>query len=87
MADYFARDDALEPALAVVCEVLRNTEDIGGLLEKRGATFLSLAQPYEKECSKEDHQKTGSQYRSQTRNRNEVFQIPKWELQFKELLS
>ena len=39
MADYFARDDALEPALAVVCEVLRNTEDIGGLLEKRGAMF------------------------------------------------
>ena len=55
MADYFARDDALEPALAVVCEVLRNTEDIGGLMKKRGATFLSLAKPYEKERSSEDH--------------------------------
>ena len=55
MADYFARDDALEPALAVVCEVLRNSEDIGGMMKKRGGTFLSLAQPYEKERSSEDH--------------------------------
>ena len=54
MADYFARDDALEPALAVVCEVLRNTGDIGGMMRKRAATFLSLAQPYEKERSTED---------------------------------
>ena len=37
MADYYARDHALEPALAVVCEVLRNKEDIGGLLKKRGS--------------------------------------------------
>ena len=49
MADYFARDDALEPALAVVCEVLRNTEDIGGLMEKKAASFLSMAQPFDKE--------------------------------------
>ena len=55
MADYYARDDALEPALAVVCEVLRNTEDIGGVLKNRAATFLSLAQPYEKERSEVDH--------------------------------
>ena len=70
MADYYARDDALEPALAVVCEVLKNTGDIGGLFEKRGTTFLSLAQPYEKERSKEDQQKTESQNRNQTKNRN-----------------
>ena len=63
MADYYARDDALEPSLAVVCEVLRNTEDIGGLLKKRGATFLSLAQPYEKERSKDDHDLTQNQNR------------------------
>ena len=55
MADYFARDDALEPALAVVCEVLRNTEDVGGVLKQRAATFLSLAQPYEKDRSSVDH--------------------------------
>ena len=39
MADYFARDDALEPALAVVCEVLRNTEDVGGVLKNQAAHF------------------------------------------------
>ena len=54
MADYFAHDDALEPALAAVCEVLRNTEDVGSVLEKRAATFLSLAQPYDKLRSEED---------------------------------
>ena len=51
MADYFARDDALEPALAVVCEVLRTSQDVGGVLEKRAATFMSLAQPYDKHRS------------------------------------
>ena len=54
MADYFARDDALEPALAVVCEILRCTQDVGGILEKRAATFLSLAQPYDKHRSAAD---------------------------------
>ena len=54
MADYFARDDALEPALAVVCEVLRTSQDVGGVLEKRAATFMSLAQPYDKHRSSAD---------------------------------
>ena len=58
MADYFARDDALEPALAVVCGALRNTEDIGGLMERKAVSFLSWAQPYEKERSGEDHDVT-----------------------------
>ena len=40
MADYYARDDALEPSLAVVCEVLRNTEDIGGLLFKKKGCYV-----------------------------------------------
>ena len=48
MTDYFARDDVLEPALAVICEVLRDIDDIGGLMDKKAASFLSLAQPYEK---------------------------------------
>ena len=60
MADYFARDDALEPALAVICEALRSAEDIGGMMKKRAATFLSLAQPYEKERSTEDHAMSAS---------------------------
>ena len=55
MADYFAHDDALEPALAAVCEVLRNHEDVGAVLDKRAATFLSLAQPYDKLRSSADH--------------------------------
>ena len=58
MTDYFARDDALEPALAVICEVLRDSDDIGGLMDKKAAAFLSLAQPYEKERSAEDHDMT-----------------------------
>ena len=54
MADYFARDDALEPALSVVCEILRNDLDVGAVLEKRSATFMSLALPYDKQRSVED---------------------------------
>ena len=34
MTDYFAHDDALEPALAVVCEVLRHNVDSGDFLGK-----------------------------------------------------
>ena len=55
MADYFAHDDALEPALAAVCEALRNHKDVGAVLDKRAATFLSLAQPYDKLRSEADH--------------------------------
>ena len=55
MADFYAHDDALEPALAVICEVLRKKEDLGEVLTKRGATFLSLAQPYDKHRSASDH--------------------------------
>ena len=39
MTDFFAHDDSLEPALAVVCEVLRDNEDVGAVLKKRSATF------------------------------------------------
>ena len=59
MADFFARDDALEPALAVVCEVLRDGDDIGSILNKRAATFLSLAQPYDKHRSSADRDVRG----------------------------
>ena len=54
MADFFARDDALEPALAVVCEVLRKNQDVGGVLQEGAATFMSLAQPFDKHKSAED---------------------------------
>ena len=48
MTDYFAHDDALEPALAVLCEVLRTGPDIGAVLEKGQTNFLGLAQKYQK---------------------------------------
>ena len=35
MADYFAHDDTLEPALAVLCEVLRTAPDIGAVLNNK----------------------------------------------------
>ena len=54
MTDFFAHDDALEPALAVVCEVLRMNVGGTGSLPKN-STFLSLAQPYDKQRSEEDH--------------------------------
>ena len=66
MADYFARDYALEPALAVVCEALRNTEDIGGLMERKAVSFLGWVQPYEKERSGEDHDVTSLKKTSKT---------------------
>ena len=54
MAEYFARDDALEPALAAVCEVLRTSQDVGGVLEKRATSFMGLAQPFDKHRSAAD---------------------------------
>ena len=54
MADYFAQDDALEPALAAVCEVLRSDPNIGSVLKKRCATFMAVAQCYQKQRSPQD---------------------------------
>ena len=51
MASFFALDDALEPALAAVCEVLRSNPNIGSILEKRCTSFLAIAQCYQKQCS------------------------------------
>ena len=74
MGDYFAFDDALEPALAVVCEMLGNTEDFVGGLGKPGTSFLSLAQPYEKHRSPGDHdaaeEKKSHKSRSSGRSKN-----------------
>ena len=54
MSDYFAHDDALEPALAAVCEVLRSNPNIGSILDKRCTSFLALAQCYQKHSSHND---------------------------------
>ena len=85
MTDYLARDDALEPALAVICEVLRDTEDIGGLMEKKAASFLSLAQPYEKERSVEDRDATANKKVGKTVNKNQpCFNFQKGTCYFKD---
>ena len=54
MSDFFAHDDALEPALAVVCDVLRSDPNIGSQLRKSKGSFLSLAQCYQKQRSPND---------------------------------
>ena len=33
MTDYFTHEDAVEPALAVLCEVLKRYRDIGAVLK------------------------------------------------------
>ena len=48
MTDYFAHDDAVEPALAVLCEVLRTGPDVGAVLKNGYTNFLGLAQEYQK---------------------------------------
>ena len=55
LADYFTQDHALEPALTVLCGILRINLDVSGVLAKRAATFMSLAQPIEKHRSAENH--------------------------------
>lgn len=55
MTDYFAHDDAVEPALAVLCEVLRTGPDVGAVLKNNFTNFLGLAQKYQKLRSAEDH--------------------------------
>ena len=48
MADYFAHDDALEPALADVCKILRDNDDAGAMMQKRATMFLGMAQSFQK---------------------------------------
>ena len=54
MLDYFALNDALEPPLAVVCQQLRQTENICAVLKDRHTTFLGLAQSFQSLKSHED---------------------------------
>ena len=46
MADYYAHDDALGPAIAVVSEILQNNEDARAVMQKRATTFLGMAQSF-----------------------------------------
>ena len=47
MGNYFARDDALDPALSTVCQALRGDVDIEFILQKSGGTFQSLAAAFQ----------------------------------------
>ena len=58
ISDYFAIDEALEPALAVVCEVLRHTST-GPALKDGHTTFLGLSQKFQKLRSPEDREIVG----------------------------
>ena len=46
MGNYFARDDAIDPALSTVCQALRGNIDFEHILRSRGGTFQSLASAY-----------------------------------------
>lgn len=46
MADYFAHDDAIQTALAVGWEILRNSDDAGVMMQKWANTFLGMAQSF-----------------------------------------
>ena len=79
MLDYFALNDALQPALAVVCQQLRQTENIGVVLKNRHTTFSSLAQGFQSLKSDADRDSVDEQrknlsrsnYRRQSSGRNE----------------
>ena len=67
MLDYFAHEDALEPALAVVCQILRQNENIGAVLKDRHTTFLGLAQPFQSLRSHTDRDCFGENSRTISR--------------------
>ena len=54
MADCYAHDNPLEPALAVVCEFLKSYVEIGSVW-KWAATFMGMTQSYQKLGCVRDH--------------------------------
>ena len=46
MGNYFARDDALDPALSTVCQALRGDNYFEYMLRRGGGSFQSLASAY-----------------------------------------
>ena len=68
MSDYFAHHDALEPALAVVCQMLRQNQNIGAILKDRHTTFLGLAQSFQMLKSNMDRDCVGDQRQKATRS-------------------
>ena len=68
MLDYFAQDDALEPALAVICQLLRQNENMGAVLKNGHTTFLSLAQTFQSQRSHTDRDCLGEKSRKISRS-------------------
>ena len=68
MLDYFARVDALEPALAVVCQLLRQNENIGAFLKDGHRTILGLAQSFQRVSSHADRDFIGGQKQKRSRS-------------------
>ena len=60
MGNYFARDDALDPALSTVCTGLGGESDFGHILRVRGGTFQSLASRFNHLKSPGDRDLSGS---------------------------
>ena len=60
IGNYFARDDALDPALSTICQALRDKAGIESILEKRGGTFQSLTSAFYRLKSPDDRDLTGS---------------------------
>ena len=60
IGNYFARDDALDPALSTICQALRDNAGIEFFLEKRGGTFQSLTAAFHHLKSPDDRDLVGS---------------------------
>ena len=76
MTDFFGHDDALQPAFAVVSQVLRQNENIGTVLKDSHTTFLGLAQSFPTKSyldrdfeSNHKHKTNRSMYRRQSSGR------------------
>ena len=76
MGDYFARDDALDPALSTVCQALRGDVDIEFILKKSGGTFQSLAAAFHHLKAPNDGDLSGSTNTPWSqRNRSSKFKL------------
>ena len=60
MGNYFARDDALDPALSTVCQGLRGNLGIVDMLKKSGGTFQSCAAAFQHLKSPNDRDLRGN---------------------------
>ena len=77
MGNYFARDDALDPALSTVCQALRGNTDFEFILKKRGGTFQSLTAAFHHLKPSEDRDLIGRTPPSWLPNPRRPYMYPK----------